>query len=76
MTEEEGASYSRSNVAEAVLDYIASRGSASTAEVADAAGVSRKTAARYIRDLLEQGLIEGIGSLNSPKRRYRLTSSR
>lgn len=72
MTEEEGASYSRENVSEAILDFISSRESVSASEVANAAGLSRKTAGRYIKELLEADTIEGIGSLNSPKRRYRL----
>ncbi len=71
MTEQESA-YSRSNVAEAVLDFIASRESVSRAEVARAAGIADKTASKYINGLIGQGLVEGIGTQNSPKRRYRL----
>lgn len=71
MTEQESA-YSRSNVAEAVLDFIASRESVSRAEVARAAGIADKTASKYINGLIGQGLVEGIGAQNSPKRRYRL----
>lgn len=72
MTEEEGVSYSRENVSSAILDFISSRESVSASEVANAAGLTRKTVARYLRKLLEDGIIEGIGALNSPKRRYRL----
>lgn len=72
MTEEEGASYSRENVSDAILDFISSRESVSAGEVANAAGLTRKTVARYLKELMEAGIIEGIGSRNSPKRRYRL----
>lgn len=75
MTEQESA-YSKSNVSKAVLDFIASRESVSRAEVARAAGVSNKTAGKYINDLIEQGLVEGLGTQNSPKRRYRLIGKR
>lgn len=76
MTEQESVSYSRSNVAAAVLDYISSRESVSTVEIANAAGVSKKTATKYVNALLEEGIIEGLGSQNSPKRRYRITGPR
>jgi ATP-dependent DNA helicase RecG len=72
MTEQEGAGYSRNNVSEAILAFMSSRESVSTSEVAYAAGISKKTASKYLKELLNQDLIEGIGSLNSPKRRYRL----
>ena len=72
MTEDESANYSRQNVVEAVLQYFAERESLSTAEVARAAGVSSKTAREYINRLMEDGLVEGLGSQYSPKRRYRL----
>jgi ATP-dependent DNA helicase RecG len=72
MTEQEGASYSHRNVSDAILGYISARESASAAEVADAAGVSKKTVSKYIGSLIDEGLVEGIGSRNSPKRCYRL----
>lgn len=76
MTEEEGASYSRANVSEAILDFVSRRGSATSAEIADAAGISRKTASRHLSRLVGEGILEGLGSLNSPKRRYRLSGKR
>ena len=72
MTEQESTGYTKSNVREAVLDFISARESASTSEVAHAAGVSTKTARGYINELIDEGIIEGLGSQNSPKRRYRL----
>lgn len=73
MTEAEGASYAKGNVEEAILAYFAERESASTSEVAKASGMSTKTARRYIKALLEEGILEPIGTKNSPKRRYRLS---
>lgn len=76
MTEQEGTEYSRGNVLEAVLDFASMRESVSATEIADAAGVSKKTARGYINVLIDEGILEGIGSLNSPRRRYRLTGKR
>lgn len=76
MTEQESASYSRRNVLEAVLDFASTRESVSAKEIADAAGISKKTARGCINALMDEGVLEGIGSLNSPKRRYRLTRRR
>jgi ATP-dependent DNA helicase RecG len=59
----------------AILAYLAERQSASTSELANAAGVSTKTIRDYISQLMEEGLVEGIGSKYSPKRRYRLIAS-
>lgn len=76
MTEQESRSYTKSNVKEAILGFISTRESVSTSEVARAAGVSNKTARRYISTLIDEGVVEGLGSQNSPKRRYRLTGRR
>ena len=72
MTEAEGRSYSRKNTRDAVLAHFASHESASTAEVARAAGISTKTARSYIKGLMAEGSLEPIGSQYSPQRRYRL----
>lgn len=72
MTDEEGRGYSSKNVEEAILSYISGRESVSTSEVARAAGVSAKTARGYINRLINAGTIEAIGTLNSPRRRYRI----
>lgn len=72
MTEQEGSGYSRKNVEEAVMTFFASHESASTSEVARSAGISTKTARGYINNLVEAGVLEGIGSKYSPQRRYRL----
>lgn len=74
MTREEGTSYSKANVEEAILEFLRNRGSASTSEVARAAGISTKTALSYISRLVNEGMVEGIGSKHSPKRRYRINS--
>lgn len=76
MTERESASYTRGNVREAVLDFISARESVSTSEIARAAGVTNKTARGYINELISEGIVEGLGSQNSPKRRYRLAGKR
>ena len=76
MTQEEGINYSKKNVEEAILDFLRKRGSASTSEIANASGVSTKTARLYITALVEDGLVDGIGSKHSPKRKYRLNIDR
>lgn len=76
MIEQESRSYTRGNVREAVLDFISSRESVSTSEIARAAGVSSKTARGYINELIIEGIVEGLGSQNSLKRRYRLAGKR
>ena len=72
MTREEGTEYAKVNVGEAMLSFFASRESASSSEVAKAAGLSVKTTRGYIRKLVGDGVLEAIGTKNSPKRRYRL----
>lgn len=72
MTDEEDSGYTRENVREAIVAYFAGRESASTSEVARSSGISTKTARGYINDLIEEGILEGIGSKYSPQRRYRL----
>lgn len=52
----------------AILGYVTDRESVSTSELAKASGMSMKTVRRYLSALME----EGIGTANSPKRRYRL----
>ncbi|MEG0218305.1 MAG: winged helix-turn-helix domain-containing protein, partial [Raoultibacter sp.] len=73
MTEQEGAGYSKSNVEEAISDYFTKRESVSKSEIARAAGISPKTAMVYVNRLIDEGIVEGIGSRNSPKRRYRMS---
>lgn len=74
ITQEEGSSYSKANVGEAILEFLRDRDSASTSEVARAAGISTKTTRNYISRLASEDLIEGIGSKHSPKRRYQIAS--
>lgn len=73
MTEEEGRSYTRKNVSEAIVSYLTERESASASEIARASGVSLRTVREYISRLIDDEAIEPIGSLNSPKRRYRIS---
>lgn len=73
MTEEEGRGYSRGNVEQAILSYLSTRGSASASEVARASGMSVKTIRRYLSNLVDEGVLESIGTKNSPKHRYRLS---
>lgn len=73
MTEEEGKGYSKANVEEAILKYLSEHDSASSSEVARAAGLAIKTARSYLSKLTDDGLVEPVGMLNSPKRRYRLS---
>ena len=71
MTEQEN-SYSKTGIEEAVLAYFSTHESASRSEIARSAGMSGKTVLKYINALVDAGLLEGIGSQYSPKRRYRL----
>ena len=73
MTEQEGSSYSRNNVEEAILSFISEKGSASSAEIAHASGMTQKTIRRYLSSLMDEGIVDAIGTMNSPKRRYRLS---
>lgn len=72
MTDQEDRSYTKENVKTAILGYITDRESVSTSELAKASGMSMKTVRRYLSALMEEGIVEGIGTANSPKRRYRL----
>ena len=72
MTDQEGRSYTKENVMAAILGYVTDRESVSTSELAKASGMSMKTVRRYLSALIEEGIVEGIGTANSPKRRYRL----
>lgn len=72
MTEQEDHSYTKENVKTAILEFFAGHESVSTSELAKASGMSVKTIRRYLSSLMEEGIIEGIGMVNSPKRRYRL----
>ena len=73
MTAQENSSYSRGNVEDAILSFISEKGSASSAEISRAAGMTQKTIRRYLSVLMEDGVIDAIGTINSPKRRYRLS---
>lgn len=72
MTDKEGRDYSRSNVEESILSYLSERESASSADIARASGLTVKTIRRYIARLLDAGIIDAIGAMNSPNRRYRI----
>lgn len=75
MTEEEGLAYSKDTVEQAILTYLAQKGAVSTAQIATAAGLSTKTVREYLNRMLEQGLVEGVGSKFSPQRCYRLADT-
>ncbi|MCI7552140.1 MAG: winged helix-turn-helix transcriptional regulator [Actinomycetaceae bacterium] len=45
-------------------------------ELATASGLSPKTVRAHLNSMIEAGIVEGIGSLYSPKRRYRLITPR
>ena len=72
MTDAEGRGYSKRNVEDAIIAYLSERESVSTSEVARAAGISTKTARGYINKLVDEGVLDAIGTKNSPKRRYRI----
>ena len=56
-----------------MLGYLAERESASASEIARASGTTDKTVRGYLSGFLSDGLVEAIGALTSPKRRYRLS---
>lgn len=72
MTEHEDRAYSKSNVEEAILAFLSERESASASEIAGASGIGVKTVRSYIARMLDGGVLDAIGTRNSPKRRYRL----
>lgn len=72
MTSQEGEDYAKANVLQAIQTFFLEHESASTSEVAKAAGLSTKTVRGYINSLLASGFLEGIGSKYSPQRRYRV----
>jgi ATP-dependent DNA helicase RecG len=72
MTEQEENGFSQENTRRGIVAFLAARTSASTSEIAAAAGISQKTVRGYINSLIDEGLVEGIGSKYSPKRRYRI----
>ena len=73
MTEQEDTGYSRSNVEDAILSFLSEKGSASSAEIAHASGMTQKTIRRYLSSLMEEGTVDAIGTMNRPTRRYRLS---
>lgn len=60
MTEQEN-SYSKTDVEEAILAYFTTHESASRSEIARSAGMSDKTALKYIKALVDAEVLEGIG---------------
>lgn len=67
------AQHNNNSMEESILSYLADRESASSGELAATIGVSVKTIRGYIATLLEAGIVQGIGSKYSPKRRYKLS---
>lgn len=57
---------------EAIVDYLRAHDSASTKELADAAGVTAETIRRSLRQLLTEKLVHATAPQRSPKQRYRL----
>ncbi|MDK4283100.1 ATP-binding protein [Corynebacterium propinquum] len=57
---------------EAIVDYLRTHDSASTKELADAAGVTAETIRRSLRQLLTENLVSATAPQRSPKQRYRL----
>ena len=56
-----------------VVTYLSSRGEATAAEVAEALGISRRTATYRLSKLTEQGVVVRLGKPRSPRQRYRLS---
>ena len=55
-----------------VLRYLATVNDASTTEIADATGLSRRTVTYRLSNYVESGTVERVGKPRSPKQRYRL----
>ncbi len=56
-----------------VVAYLSSVGAATSAELAEALGIPRRTATYRLARLVERGLVQRLGAPRSPKQRYRLT---
>lgn len=57
-----------------ILSFLEHRQDASTKEIAAALKMTAKTVRHYLAQLMEAGLVEGIGAPRSPKRRYKKTN--
>ena len=57
---------------EVIVDYLRTHDSASTKELADAAGVTAETMRRNLRQLLTENLVSTTAPQRSPKQRYQL----
>ncbi|MDO4537115.1 MAG: ATP-binding protein [Coriobacteriales bacterium] len=55
-----------------VVAYLSSVGAATSAELAEALGIPRRTATYRLARLVERGLVQRLGAPRSPKQRYRL----
>lgn len=60
------------DVDEAILSYLSSHSSASTAELVKASGMARSTISAHVKKLIQGGRVEPIEPLRSPKQRYRI----
>ena len=72
MSAQEAQGVSRDEVTDAILAYLGERESASSKEIAQAAGLHVKTIRKHLGRLQEDHLVEAIGPKNSPTRRYRI----
>jgi len=52
--------------------YLATVGEATASEIAEALGISRRSASYRLSQLIEQGKVERVGKARSPKQTYRL----
>ncbi|MDD7385156.1 MAG: ATP-binding protein [Actinomycetaceae bacterium] len=73
-TTEEDTYNTRTNIEGSITMFLRTHESASTTELAQTLNLSPKTIREYLNILIESGTVEGIGSLYSPKRRYRLVT--
>ncbi|MBM6908686.1 ATP-binding protein [Collinsella intestinalis] len=68
----EETSSSAQDIDGAILDYLAQRTSASTAELVRESGMARSTISSHIKGLIERGVVEPMEPARSPRQRYRL----
>lgn len=58
-----------------IIDWLKDVEVVKAVEVAEVVGVSRSTASRRLKVLCDRGLVERLGSVNSPQLRYRLSKN-
>lgn len=75
MTEPERAAATFGGNKELIIRYLREHYSATSRELAAAAGLSQNGVRKILNQLIEEGMVERMEALRSPKQRYRLVES-